>query len=217
MPGPLRPRRHTRKELARRTHRMAGDATIGDASMIHRRTTEARGGLVATLAGRRGRDVLRRLGHDPRISATMTGRTPRRDPRVIHRGSRERGRGLMARLAPERGWNVIRRFAQGRPTVMAGGAAGRDPCVVIACGHKNPIRRTHSVAAVARGRSRHMPSRLPAGLHSVVTGYAGAGRDPLMCEGRSRPAHCAMATIAGHRGWEMRRGLSLCGTVVMAS
>jgi hypothetical protein len=135
---------------------------------------------------------------------------------VVKRGAQERRGRLMARLAGLRGRDVRGRLAQRRSTVMTARAVGRDPRVVIPRGHKHPIRRAHSVAGIARSSCRHVPGRLPAGLHSVVTGYAGAGRDPLMCEGRSRPAHGAMATIAGHRGREMRRGLSLCGTVVMA-
>jgi hypothetical protein len=99
---------------------------------------------------------------------------------------------------------------------MTAHAVGRDPCVVIACGHKDPICRSHTVTRIAGGRRHHMGSWLPAGLDPVVTGRAGTGGHPYVFERCARPGHSSMATIAGHRGREMRRGLSLCGTIVMA-
>jgi len=88
--------------------------------------------------------------------------------------------------------------------------------VVVARRHKRPIRRAHSVAAVARSSCRHVTSRLPAGLNSVMAGHAGAGCDPLMFEGRSRPAHGAMATIASHCGRNMSSRLACRNSLVMA-
>ena len=197
---------------------MTGRTTGHDPRVIHRGARpEGRRRFVARLAPERGWEVGRRFAHNPRSSAAMTGRATRRDPRVTKRGPRKRGGGLMARLAGLRGRYVRRRFAQRRPAVMARGAAGRDPRVVIACGHKDPIRRAHSVAGIARSSCRHVPSRLPAGLDSVMAGRAGTGGHPHVFERCARPGHSSMATIAGHRGREMRRGLSLCGTVVMAS
>ena len=68
-------------------------------------------------------------------------------PGVIHRRSRPEGRRrLVAGFAALRGWEVGRWFAQRRRAVMTGRAAGRDPRVVIARGHKNPICRSHTVA-----------------------------------------------------------------------
>jgi len=196
---------------------MTGRTTGRDPRVIHRGARpEGRRRFVARLAPERGWEVGRRFAHNPRSSAAMTGRATRRDPRVTKRGPRKRGGGLMARLAGLRGRYVRRRFAQRRPAVMARGAAGRDPRVVIACGHKDPIRRAHSVAGIARSSCRHVPSRLPAGLDSVMAGRAGTGGHPHVFERCARPGHSSMATIAGHRGREMRRGLSLCGTVVMA-
>ena len=57
---------------------------------------------------------------------------------------------------------------------------------------------------------------LPAGLDPVVTGRTGTGGHPHVFERCARPSYSSMTTIAGHRGREMRRGLSLCGIIVMA-
>ena len=188
-----------------------------DPRVIKRGAGKRGRGLMARLARCRRWHVCRRLGHDPRISAAMTGCAARCDPRVIHRGARPEGRRrLVARLAPERSGNVTRRFAQRRRAVMTGGAAGRDPRVVIARGYKQPIRRANFVTAITRQSRRHMPSRLPAGLNSVMAGHAGTGCDPLMFEGRSRPTHRPMAAVTGHGRRNMSRRLACRNSLVMA-
>ena len=104
-------------------------------------------GLVTILTWSGRRDVVGRFAHDPGVPAAMAARTAGRDPRVIHRRSRPEGRRrLMAGFAALRGWEVGRWFAQRRRAVMTGYAASRDPRVVIASGHKDPICRSHTVA-----------------------------------------------------------------------
>ena len=88
--------------------------------------------------------------------------------------------------------------------------------MVVARGHKRPIRRAHFVTAVTRQGRRHVPSRFPAGLNPVMAGHAGAGCDPLMFESRSRPAHGAMTTIASHCGRNMSSRLACRNSLVMA-
>jgi hypothetical protein len=88
--------------------------------------------------------------------------------------------------------------------------------VVVARGHKHPIRRAHLVAAVTRQGRRHVSSRFPAGLNPVMAGHAGAGCDPLMFEGRSRPTNRPMAAITGHGRRNMSSRLTYRNSLVMA-
>jgi len=94
-------------------------------------------------------------------------------------------------------------------------AACRDSRVVIARGSKDPICSSHTVTRIAGGRRDHMVSRLPAGLHPVVTGQAGAWRDALMFEGRPCPAHGTVAAIACHGCRDMGGRLALRDALVM--
>jgi hypothetical protein len=49
-----------------------------------------------------------------------------------------------------------------------------------------------------------------------MASHAGAGRNPLMCEGRSRPANRPMAAVTGHGRRNMRSRLAYRGSLVMA-
>jgi hypothetical protein len=101
-------------------------------AMDHPRPAESRRGLVTGLAGRGGRDVIRRLAHHPGISAAMTGRTARHYSRVVICGPCKRGRGLVTGLAPACGWEVVRRLTHysGISAAMTGRTAGHDPGVI---------------------------------------------------------------------------------------
>jgi hypothetical protein len=84
----------------------------------------------------------------------MTGRTTDHDPGVVHRGTRPEGRRrFVARLAALRRGYVRRRFAQRRPAVMTGGAAGRDSGVIKRGPHK---RRRGLVTTLAGRAGRHV-------------------------------------------------------------
>ena len=148
-------RGYVRRRFAqRRPAVMTGGAAGRDPRVIKRGPHKRCRGLVTTLAGCAGRDVIRRFAHDPRIPAAMTGRTTGRDPRVIHRGTRPKGRRrFVARLAALRRGYVRRRFAQRRPAVMTGGAAGRDPRVI----KRGPHKRCRGLVTTLAGcAGRHV-------------------------------------------------------------
>ena len=179
-------------------------------------------GFMTVLTRKARRDVSRRLRHnppDPALARRMTGRAARRDPRVIHHGPRKRGRGLVTGLA---GWerrggrrDVGRRLAQRRGTVMTGRAARRDPRVIVSAGRKNPVT-PHLVATITRCGSHQVGRRLSTGLDPVMTGRAGAWHNSKMPEGQAGPGNSPMAVVAGHSRRNVRYGLSLCGTIIMA-
>ena len=89
--------------------------------------------------------------------------------------------------------------------------------MVVARGHKHPIRRAHLVTGIARSSCRHVPRRFPTGLNPVMAGYAGAGCDPLMFESCPHPADRPMATVTGHGRRNMSNRLAYRGSLVMAS
>ncbi len=72
------------------------------------------------------------------------------------------------------------------------------------------------MARVAGSGSRHVTGRFPSRLNSVVTAHAGAGDDAGMSKDRPGPGDGTMATIAGHRRGNVRRGLTLHRAVVVA-
>ena len=72
------------------------------------------------------------------------------------------------------------------------------------------------MAAVTGQSRRHVPSRSPDGLNPVMAAHASAGCDPLMCEGRSRPAHRPMAGVAGHGRRHVSRRLAYRYSLVVA-
>ena len=147
----------------------------------------------------------------------MAGGAPSHDPRVIEHGPCKRGRGLMARLARLRGRYVRGRLACCLAAVVAGAAGSwNHACVVVARGHKRPIRCAHFVTAITRQGRRYVPSRFPAGLNPVMAGHAGTGCDPLMFEGRSRPTNRPMAAVTGHGRRNMSRRLACRNSLVMA-
>jgi hypothetical protein len=171
--------------------------------------------FVAQFAGLCRRRMVYRFA--PCCRAVMATRTARHDPRVTELRPRKGRRRFVARIAGLGRRNMRRGLASRLGTVVAGGASSRHHArVVVARGNKQPIRHAHSVAGIARKSCRHMPSRLPAGLNPVVAGRAGTRGHPHVLERGARPGHSSMATIARHRSREMRRGLSLCGTIVMA-
>ena len=88
--------------------------------------------------------------------------------------------------------------------------------MVVARGHKHPIRYANSVTDIARSSCREVPSRLPPCLDTVVTSRASAWYDPRMSEGRPRPANCPMTTVAAHSRRNMRRRLAYRGRLVIA-
>ena len=88
--------------------------------------------------------------------------------------------------------------------------------MVVARGHKHPIRRAHFVTAVTRQGRRHVPSWFPACLNPVVAGQAGAERNPLMLEGSSHPANRPMAAVTGHGRQNMSSRLAYRYSLVMA-
>ena len=91
-----------RRRFAQRRGAVMTGRTAGHDSRVIKCGPEKRcGGLVTTLAGSAGRNMIRWLAHDPGIAAAMTGRAARHNPLVIHRCPRPKGRrALMARLAP---------------------------------------------------------------------------------------------------------------------
>ena len=148
----LRGREVSRRFAQGRPAVMTGGAASRDPGVIKRGPHKRGRGLVTTLAGRAGRLRGRRLTHDPRIPAAMTGRTPGGDPRVIHRGARPEGRRrFVARLARH---CVVGKCVAGLPqprpipTVMAGGAAGRDPRVI----KRGPHKRGRGLVTTLAGR-----------------------------------------------------------------
>jgi hypothetical protein len=185
----------------------------------HHRTVVSRSGkgrcrFVTSLASRGDRDVVRRFAQ--RRRPVMARGTARHDPRVVEHSPGKRRRGLMARLAGLRRRDVRGGLASRRRPVMARGTARRDPCVIISVGHKHPIRRAHFVAGIARSRCRHVPSRFPPSLDTIVTSYTSACPNSHMFETRSRPSHGAMTAIASHCGLNMCSRLALGGSLVMA-
>ena len=175
-------------------------------------------GLVTVLAREARRDVIRRFRHDapdPAHARRMAARAARRDPRVIHHRPRKRGRGLVAGLAGRSGREVVRRLAQRRGPVMTGRAAGRDPRVIIRAGCENPVA-PHLVATITRCGSHHVGRRLSTGLDPVMTGCAGAWHNSKMPERQAGPGNSPMAIVARHSRRNVRDGLSLRGTIVMA-
>ena len=208
-----------RRLAQRRRTVMTGRATRHDPGVTKRGPRKRRRGLVTCLARGGGRDVVRRLAHDPRISAAMTGRAADHYPRVIHRGARPEGRRrLVARLARLGRRDMRRDLAFRLGPVMAGGAGSRHHArVVVARGDKQPIRRAHSVAGIARKSCRYVPSRLPTGLNPIMAGHAGACPDPRMFEGCASPANRPMAAVAGHGRRNMSSWLAYRGSLVMAS
>jgi hypothetical protein len=80
---------------------MASRTASHDPCVIKYGPGKRRGGLVTTLTGSTGHDVVRRFAHDPGVAPAMTGRAAGRDPLVIHRRPRPKGRRrFMAGLAP---------------------------------------------------------------------------------------------------------------------
>ena len=62
-----------------------------------------------------------------------------------------------------------------------------------------------------------MPSRFPGGLNPVMAGHAGTGCNSRVLEGCSRPANRPMAAVTGHGRRNMSGGLTLRGTLIVAS
>jgi hypothetical protein len=203
-----------RRFAQRRRPVMARGTARRDPCVAELRPGKRRRGLMARLAGLRRRDV--RGGLASRRRPVMARRTARRDPCVAELRPGKRRRGLMARLAGLRRRDVRGGLASRRRPVMARRAARRDPCVIISVGHKHPIRRAHFVAGIARSRCRHVPSRFPPSLDTIVTSYTSACPNSHMFETRSRPSHGAMTAIASHCGLNMCSRLALGGSLVMA-
>ena len=171
------------------------------------RSGKGRCGLVTGLASRGDRDVVRWFAQ--RRRAVVTGRTATDDPRVTELCSRKRRRGSMARIAGLRRRHVTRRFTPRCRAVMAGGAGARHhTSVIVTCAGKYPIRRTHSMAGIARSSSSHVPSRLPRSLDTVVASSASTWPNSSMFEGRTSPANRPVATVAGHGRRNMGRRLA---------
>jgi hypothetical protein len=212
----------SRRLAQRRGPVMTGRAARRNSRVIHRGPRKRGRGLVTGLAGEARRDVIRRSRHDApdeALARRMTGRAAGRDPRVIHHGPRKRGRGLVTGLA---GWerrggrrDVGPGLAQRRGTVMTGRAARRDPRVIVSAGRKNPVT-PHLVATITRCGSHQVGRRLSTGLDPVMTGRAGARHNSKMPEGHTGPGNSPMAIVAGHSRRNVRDGLSLRGTIVMA-
>ena len=152
----------------------------------------------------------------PRRRPVMARGTARRDARVVKHGTRKRRRGPVARLARLRRWHMRGRLAPYCRSVMARGTARRDARVIISVGHKQPIRRAHSMAGIARSSCRHMPGRLPRSLDTVVASYTSTWPNSRMFEGRTSPANRPVATVTGHGCWNMCSRLALRGTLVVA-
>jgi len=208
----------SRRLAQRRGSVMTSRAAGRDPRVIKRGPRECGRGLVTVLAREARRDVIRRFRHDapdPAHARRMAARAARRDPRVIHHRPRKRGRGLVARLAGRSGREVVRRLAQRRGTVMTARAAGRDPRVIVRAGCENPVA-PHLVATITRCGSHHVGRRLSTGLDPVMTGCAGAWRNSKMPERQAGPGNSPMAIVARHSRRNVRDGLSLRGTIVMA-
>jgi hypothetical protein len=143
--------------------RMTGRAAGRDPRVIHHGPRKCGRRLVAGLAGRGGREVVRRLAQ--RRCPVMTARAVVRDPCVIKRGHsrRKRGRGLVTVLTREARFDVIHRFRHDAPDPtharrMTGRAAGRDPRVI----HHGPRKCGRRLVAGLAGRgSRKVVRRLP--------------------------------------------------------
>ena len=88
--------------------------------------------------------------------------------------------------------------------------------MVIAPGHKHPIRRAHLVTGIARRSCRYVPNRFPTGLNPVVAAHAGAGCYSLMFEGCAHPANRPMAAVAGHGRRNVSSRLADRSSLVMA-
>jgi hypothetical protein len=168
---------------------------------------------MARLAPERGRNVTRCLAQSRR--PVMARRAPRHDPRVIKRRARKRRRRLMACLAGLRRRHVRGRFPPRRRPVMARRAPRRDPRVIISAGHKHPIRCAHSMAGIARSSCRHVHSRLPLSLDTVVTSCTSTWPNSRMFECRTNPANRPVATVTAHGRRNMTCRLAYRGSLVM--
>ncbi len=119
---------------------------------------EGRGREVAKLTCGCGREVVRRLDHDPPDPGQpgpVARRAARRDARVVHRSPAERCRRFVAKLTGTRRWEVVRWFghnpADPRLTgSMAGRAARRDAAMV----HGSPAERQRRSVAEFTGTRR---------------------------------------------------------------
>jgi len=190
----------------RRRAVMARRAACRDALVAELRSRKRRCRPVAGLARRRCRHM--GGGFAPRRRAVVAGRTATHDPRVVKCGAQERRRRLMAGLARLRRRDVTRRFAPRRRAVVARRTTTHDSRVVISVGHKQPIRRAHSMAGIARSSCRHVPGRLPRSLDTVVTSYTSTWNNSRMFEGRTSPANCPVATVTAHGRRNMSRRLA---------
>jgi hypothetical protein len=108
------------------------------------------------------------------------------------------------------------RLASRGRAVMARRTATHDSRVVISVGHKQPIRRAHSMAGIARSSCRHVPGRFPRSLDTVVTSYTSTWPNSRMFEGRTSPANRSVTTVAGHGRRNMSRRLACHDCLVMA-
>jgi hypothetical protein len=157
--------RRLRHDAPDPTHarRMTGRAAGRDPRVIHHGPRKCGRGLVTGLAGRGGREVVRRLAQ--RRCPVMTARATARDPRMIKRGysRRKRARGFMTVLTRQACFDVIHRFRHDAPDPtharrMTGRAAGRDPRVI----HHGPRKRRRGLVTGLAGRgSRKVVRRLP--------------------------------------------------------
>ena len=203
-----------RRFAQRRRAVMARGTARRDPRVAELRSRKGRRRSVAQFAGRRRRDMRRCLA--PCGRAVMTGRAPAHDPGMIKHGARKRRRGSVAGLTGLRRRHVRGRLAPCRRPVMARRAAAHNSRVIISVGHKQPIRRAHSMAGIARSSCRHVPGRFPWSLDTVVTSCTSTWPNPRMLEGRTGPANRPVATVAAHGRRNMTRRLACHGSLVMA-
>ena len=175
--------------------------------MDHPRPAEGRRGLVTRLAGRGGREVVRRLAHHPGISAAMTDRAARHYSRVVICGPRKRRRGLVTCLARGGGWEVVRRLAHDPdiPAAMTGRTTGRDPGVI----HRGarPEGRRRFVARLAAACGWEVGRRFAQRRCTVMTAHATRHDPGVIKRGPHKRRGGLVTTLAGRRGRDVGRRL----------
>jgi hypothetical protein len=174
---------------------MARRAARRNARMVHRGPAEAPGRrrFVTEFTGTRGREVIRRLGHDPAEPyhpGPMARCAARRNARMVHRGPAEapERRRFVTELTGTASREVIRRFGhhrdpkEGKTRGVAGRASRPSHYTVFRLSHYHPgegrLRRRHPlVTGSACGHRRRnvigwfadrRPSIMTACSHTVA-------------------------------------------------